>query len=271
MSSRPRQSLHIGCPAIECGWTYLTWDLVADAPDEAEAGRAVAADRGFDPAVVLDTPKAASKEAVLQQLELWKQIKEPVDVFLTYVGHGTTRSLGRAERSSPCEEEDPGFDEFLVLNGGGLCDNALAATWAGLTPGSRVLFVANCCHGGGVASTPPALQPFFTTPEWLTTAALFLEGKFTKSFECSSPQPTTFASTVILIASSPPDGSSQSGLMSALKDALGSNPKNYQEWIDTAQLAFADNIFTCKFGPEAKAMWSAPPLAYGRAVAESVA
>src|ERR1700752_1957820 len=119
--SRPRLSLHVGCAEMKFPWRKAEWAPVCEAPAEAAAGREVADVRGFRP-TVLDNPNDATKNAVVKILTDWTQVGKPIDGFLTFIGHGERNDTGRLETASPCGEES-GLDEFIILNGGALCDN----------------------------------------------------------------------------------------------------------------------------------------------------
>ncbi|GLY95335.1 caspase family protein [Actinoplanes sp. NBRC 103695] len=137
------RSLHVGLNVVDPAAYPIRVPELKGCVNDANDMRALAVERGFAPAVLVDG-QATAQAVVAGITAAADDLRAGDFFFLTYSGHGS-------QMPDPTGEEPDGQDETLVLYDRQLLDDELSAAWAGFRPGVRVLFLSDSCHSGTVA------------------------------------------------------------------------------------------------------------------------
>ncbi len=148
-TTRPRRgvSVHIGLnrvdPAHYAGWSGELAGCEFDADDLAT----IASDRGFEARTILSA--RARADVVIEAIRTAGGGLVGGDVlFVTYSGHGSQLPDASRDETGATRDETDGRDETWALFDRQVLDDELAALWAGLAPGVRVLVLSDSCHSG---------------------------------------------------------------------------------------------------------------------------
>ena len=268
MSQRQRHSLHIGCETIESGYPAETFPPIPGAKADAVAGCQIAEGHNFAKPLVWTTPADATSNAVLKWLNQWAGTSEPVDLFISFTGHGSHRVLiaeGK-EPPGPCAtiEDTGGEHEYWILNGGPICDRTLAQVWINLPAGSRVLVLADCCRGGGSIWVPPITASLSLRWFWSYCSywSELIVRNPTSAWDCpdiGAADWNKIGASVVLLAAVNAKNDTTTGFVTAIQNAFESNPKSYDELL-AATKELWPTVKPCHFGSGWEAMWNAPPL-----------